>query len=141
MSEGNIHTDREREERIFGHRIDWSVAGPMAKFEGLAPTDVRALLDEEYMDPDARCGTSPPMAEMVAFMERYSGDKRPEGGGEMSAHGRVVAPDLPDAGILIEGVNYLGPTSDEFVRDFATSFYEAESFMLEKDLHGRCWFA
>jgi len=141
MSEGTIRTDPEREERVFGHRIDWSIAGPMVKFEGLTPADARALLDGGYIDPDARCGNSPPMAELVAFMERYSADGVVESEGEMSAHGRVIAPDQPDGGILIEGVKYLGPTSDEFVREFASSFYEAESFMLEKNLHGRCWFA
>lgn len=141
MSEGEPDTGSEREELVFGHRIDWSVAGPMVKFEGLSPADARALLDRGYMDPEARCGSSPPMAELVAFMERYSGDSIPEGNGEMSAHGRIVAPDQPDRGVLIEGVKYLGPTSDEFVREFAASFYAAESFMLEKDLHGRCWFA
>jgi hypothetical protein len=140
-NEATTDTRPEREELVFGHRIDWSVTGPMVKFEGLAPADARALLDRGFMDPDARCGSSPPMAELVAFIERYSGDAVPEGAGEMSAHGRVVAPDLPDGGVLIEGVKYLGPTSDGFVRDFAARFYEAESFMLEKDMHGRCRFA
>ena len=136
-----VRTDLEREDLVFGHRIDWEVAGPAVKFEGLSPTAARELLDAGYIDPDARCGRSPSMAEMVAFAERYSDDAVPEGEGEMSVHGRVVGPDQPDSGVLIEGVKYLGATSDEFVREFATLFYEAESFMLEKDLHGRCWFA
>jgi hypothetical protein len=137
----SVRTDPEREDLVFGYRIDWEVAGPAVKFDGLSPATARELLDAGYMDPDARCGTSPTMAETVAFMERYSAEAVPEGSGEMSAHGRVVAPDQPDSGVFIEGVKYMGRTSDAFVREFATLFYEADSFMLEKDLHGRCWFA
>ena len=135
-----VSTDPEREEIVFGHRIDWNTTSEV-KFENLSTATARELLDAEYMDPEATCGASPTMEEMVAFMERYGEDATPESEGEMSAHGRVLAPDHPDGGVVIEGLKYLGPTSDEFVREFAALFYEAESFMLEKDLHGRCWFA
>jgi hypothetical protein len=132
-------TDPEREDLVFGHRIDWETTSAV-KFEGLSTTTARELLDAGYVDPEASCGASPTMEEMVAFMERY-GESAPESAGEMSAHGRMLAPDRPDGGVVIEGLKYLGPTSDEFIREFAALFYEAESFMLEKDLHGRCWFA
>ena len=135
-----VSTDPEREEIVFGHRIDWETTSEV-KFENLSTATARELLDAEYMDPEATCGASPTMEEMVAFMERYGEDATPESEGEMSAHGRVLAPDHHDGGVVIEGLKYLGPTSDEFVREFAALFYEAESFMLEKDLHGRCWFA
>ena len=135
-----VSTDPEREEIVFGHRIDWETTSEV-KFENLSTATARELLDAEYMDPEATCGASPTMEEMVAFMERYGEGATPEREGEMSAHGRVLAPDHHDGGVVIEGLKYLGPTSDEFVREFAALFYEAESFMLEKDLHGRCWFA
>ncbi|PSP76315.1 hypothetical protein BRC86_01540 [Halobacteriales archaeon QS_3_64_16] len=135
-----VSTDPEREQLVFGHRIDWNTTSEV-KFEGLPTATARELLDAKYVDPEATCGASPTMEEMVAFMERYGEDATPEREGEMSAHDRVLAPDHPDGGIVIEGLKYLGPTSDGFVREFAALFYEAESFMLEKDLHGRCWFA
>ena len=136
----SLSTDPEREQLVFGHWIDWETTSEV-KFENLSTATARELLDAEYMDPEATCGASPTMEEMVAFMERYGEDATPESEGEMSAHGRVLAPDHHDGGVVIEGLKYLGPTSDEFVREFAALFYEAESFMLEKDLHGRCWFA
>jgi len=136
----SLSTDPEREQLVFGHRIDWDTTSAV-KFEGLPTATARELLDAGYMNPEATCGASPTMGEMVAFMERYGKDAIPESEGEMSAHGRVLAPDHPDGGVVIEGLKYLGPTSDTFVREFAALFYEAESFMLEKDLHGRCWFA
>ncbi|MFC6732864.1 MULTISPECIES: hypothetical protein [unclassified Haladaptatus] len=135
----NLATDTGRETVIFGHEIDWTVAGPDVKFEGLSPSAARTLLTEGYMDPDARSGRSPTMATMVEFMERFA-DADPERNGTMSAHGRVIAPSEPDAQVLLEGVIYSGPTSSAFVRAYADLFYEASSFMLEKDLHARCWF-
>ena len=80
------------------------------------------------------------MASMVAFCERWGGEP-PQRDGETSLHGRVVAPDEPDTGVYFEGVRYTGETSSAFVRAFADAFAEADSFMLEKDLHARCWFA
>jgi hypothetical protein len=59
----SVRTDPEREDLVFGYRIDWEVAGPAVKFDGLSPATARELLDAGYMDPDARCGTSPTMAE------------------------------------------------------------------------------
>lgn len=136
----NLSTDAGRERIVFGHEIDWSVTGPEVKFEGLSPADARVLLDNGYMNPEARSGRSPTMAEMVAFMERYA-EAALERSGELSAHGRVIAPTEPDAQVVLEGVIYSGLTSDAFVKEYAALFYRADSFMLEKDLHARCWFA
>jgi hypothetical protein len=136
----DLRIDPECERAVFGHRIDWETAGPAVKFEGLSPATARELLDKGHLDPEARCGRSPPMSEILAFTERHA-NTSPEAEGDLSVHGRVVGPDRSDARVVLEGVKYLGPTSDAFVREFAELFYEAESFMLEKDLHGRCWFA
>ena len=125
MSDRAIRADPEREEHVFGYRIDWLVASPMVKFEGLVPADARTLLDERYVGPDVRCGNSPPMAELVAFMERYDTDGVVETEEDISAHGRVVGPNQSDARVLFEGVKHLGLTSDEFVREFAALFYGA----------------
>ncbi|WP_338728984.1 hypothetical protein [Haladaptatus sp. DJG-WS-42] len=135
----NLATDAGRERIIFGHEIDWSATTPEVKFEGLSPADARALLNQRYMNPDERSGRSPAMEEMVAFMERYA-EADPEREGAMSAHGRVIAPTEPDSQVVLEGVIYSGPTSDGFVKEYAFLFYRADSFMLEKDLHARCWF-
>ncbi len=135
----NLATDAGREHIVFGHEIDWSVTGSVVKFEGLSPADARALLAGGYMHPDTRSGRSPTMAEMVEFMERYA-EAVPEREGMLSAHGRVIAPTEPDSEVVLEGVIYSGPTSDAFVKEYATLFYRADSFMLEKDLHARCWF-
>lgn len=135
----NLATDAGRETIVFGHEIDWSITGLAVKFEGLSTDGARKLLENEYMNPDARSGRSPTMRKMVEFMERYA-DADPERTGQLSAHGRVIAPSEPDSQVVLEGVIYSGPTSSEFVREYASLFFEADSFMLEKDLHARCWF-
>lgn len=135
----SVAVDSEREAIVFGHRVDWDRTS-VVKFERLSVEEARRLLEEGYVAPDARAGDSPPMAEIVEFCERWSVES-PQDEGETSLHGRVVAPDQPDAGVYFEGVRYTGPTSSAFVRAFAETFGHARSFMLEKDLHARCWFA
>jgi hypothetical protein len=134
-----VVTDRERERIALGHEVDWSHTSAV-KFERLPVADARRLLDEGYVDPEATVGDSPTMAATVAFCERWSAES-PQTEGETSLHGRVVAPDDPETGVYFEGVRYTGPTSSAFVRAFADTFGDADSFMLEKDLHARCWFA
>jgi hypothetical protein len=134
-----VATDAGREELVFGHRIDWDRTNSV-KFEQITAPDARRLLEDGYMSPAATSGGSPTMAAVVEFCERW-GDEEPQRDGEISVHGRVVAPDDPDAGVYVEGVRYTGPTSNAFVRAFADAFAEADSFMLEKNLHARCWFA
>lgn len=134
-----VATDPNREELVFGHRIDWDRTTTV-KFEGLSVPDARHLLEAGYMSPAATVGDSPTMEDIVTFCERWA-EAEPQTEGETSVHGRMVASDQPDAGVYIEGVRYAGPTSSGFVRAFADAFAEAQSFMLEKDLHARCWFA
>ncbi|MFC7227020.1 hypothetical protein N0B31_06365 [Salinirubellus salinus] len=133
-----VATDSERERIALGHEVDWSHTS-VVKFERLPVADARTLLDEGYVDPQARVGDSPTMVEILAFCERWSAES-PQTDGETSLHGRVVAPEDPETGVYFEGVRYTGPTSAEFVRAFADTFATAQSFMLEKDLHARCWF-
>lgn len=135
----DVNTEQERERLALGHEVDWSGTNAV-KFERLPVETARRLLDEGYVDGEARVGGSPSMASMVAFCEQWAGEP-PQRDGETSLHGRVVAPDDPDSGVYFEGVRYTGETSSAFVRAFADAFADADSFMLEKDLHARCWFA
>jgi hypothetical protein len=130
----SVATDSARERIALGHEVDWSHMSAV-KFERLSVADARRLLDEGYVDPEATVGDSPTLAETVAFCERWSAEP-PQTEGETSLHGRVVAPDDPETGVFFEGVRHTGPTSGAFVRAFA----DGDSFMLEKDLHARCWF-
>lgn len=132
----------EVERVVLGYGIDWSKTDEV-KFESLPADLARELVEKGQINPEERCDGSPTMGRIVDFMETYSGSEYSYGKiGEMIAHGRIFAPDSGrDARVLLEGVQYSGKTSDEFVLEFARLFHDADTFMLEKDLHAKCWYS
>lgn len=127
----DLKADKRREEIVFGREVDWEeVDGEIMRFEELSVEDAKTLVKEGYMDPDGTQNYSPPMKEIIAFMERYP---------EVTAHGYMIAPGRHDARVTLEGVKYKGAVTEDMKDDFEETFRYADQKEVEW-YYLYCWY-
>ena len=123
--------DKRRLEIVFGPgaTCDYKTGGTES-FVELTIDELKILLDEGFIDPDGRYNEAPTTMDFYAFMERHP---------DITAHGYLVSPGRDDYRMVIDGLDYLGDPSREFIIDFLDTFKDADEIFMDEDgLY--CWY-
>lgn len=132
MALNDVKIDAEREELVFGERIDWEETdGGIRRFRGLDAETGQRLIADGYLDPEMRQNNSPVAGEIVAFALEHGG----------TLDGYMVSPNRSDARVSIEGLSIPAQQSTaETIAAFATKFRHADEFRTSTEHGCRCWF-
>jgi len=102
-------------------------------FSGLGRGTFRALISERFLNPLESHNESPQYGEFLRFMEKHPQAK-------IFAIGYAIGLERSDYRISIEGLEGK-ELSDEALRDFDSSFSNADEFILDvANRKARCWY-
>lgn len=99
-------------------------------FEGVTALQLRALLESNFSDEEDAQNDSPTYREFLEFMEAHPG---------VTAHGYIVTPDREDCRVSIEGIEYEGAYTMEWLKDFAFLCRHADEFKIDENGF-YCWY-
>ena len=108
-----VDVDREREEILFGERLDWSEQsggiarcgeGSYAERPGLTLNEVKTMLDLNYMDEEQQANARPTVGEFVEHGETLAERFGLDPDEKIRYISFVVSPYRDDARISIDGI-------------------------------------
>lgn len=122
MTQRTLDTDVRREQLVFDEAVDWDDQfGGIKRFKDLPPETARALIDENYVDPDGGQNRSPTMDTLVTEAEQFESKHVTAG-----LNGYIVSPDRHDARVSFEGIQIRGNLSMDEVTAFTNQFGGAD---------------
>lgn len=106
-----------------GAVIDSYYVGGIKKFKNLSLEQLKTLVKEEFIDPEAQQNTSPSVAQFIRLANTLY-DMEYSDNLELQFIGFAISPDRDDYGVQIEGVSYSSSDGYRIDREIIKEFWE-----------------